>query len=120
MTVTYEQWEAEVPLAIKGDTVWRVEAYRLGMFLHDLAWVDYDKLLKHRKTRGTADQLYRASSNISSNVVEGYSRDTGKARSTVYEYALGSARETRDWYFKARHVLAERVVNHRMEVCTQV
>lgn len=116
----YEQWEEDVPLVIREDTLWRVEAYRLGLFFADLAWVDADKLLANRKARGIADQLFRASANISSNVAEGYSRDTGKARSTFYEYALGSARESRDWYFKGRRVFSERVVQHRLDLCKQI
>ena len=90
--MTYEEWEANVPAVLKEDTLWRVEAYRLGLFLSDLTWEDAAKLLKDRRTWGVADQLYRAAGNISSNVGEGYSRCTGKDRARFYEYALGSAR----------------------------
>ncbi len=69
---------------------------------------------------GTADQLYRAASNITSNISEGYSRGTGKDRARFYEYALGSIRETRDWYYKSRHVLEERVVAHRLGLCSEL
>ena len=118
--MTYEEWEATVPTAIKEDTLWRVEAYRLGLFLSDIAWEDVTKLLKDRRTWSTADQLYRAGGNISSNVAEGYSRCTGKDRARFYEYALGSARETRDWYYKGRHVLDAAVVGHRIELYTRI
>lgn len=33
--MTYEEWEKAVPLGIKGDTVWRIEAYRLSLFAAD-------------------------------------------------------------------------------------
>jgi hypothetical protein len=36
------------------------------------------------------------------------------------EYALGSARESRDWYYKSRHVLTELVVEHRVDLCSQI
>jgi four helix bundle protein len=111
---------ATVPSDIRDDTLWRIEAYRLGLFLSDLAWSDAGELLKNRRTAGIADQLYRATGNISSSIGEGYSRDTGRARSTFYEYSVGSAREARDWYFKSRHVLAETVVSHRIDLCTQI
>jgi four helix bundle protein len=91
-----------------------------GAVLSDLAWNDAGKLLLNRRTSAVADQLYRSTGNISSNVSEGYSRNTGKARATYYEYAVGSARESRDWYFKARRVLSIRVVQHRIELCTQI
>jgi four helix bundle protein len=51
---------------------------------------------------GLSDQLYEAVGSVSANLAEGYSRGTGKDRARFYEYALGSARESRDWYFKAR------------------
>ena len=35
--MTFEEWALAVPPEIKGDTVWKVEAYRLGLFLSDLA-----------------------------------------------------------------------------------
>jgi hypothetical protein len=37
-----------------------------------------------------------------------------------YEYSLGSAREARDWYYKGRHILGLAVVNHRLELLTEV
>src|SRR5258706_2899053 len=119
-SMTYEEWEIQVPDAIKGDTVWRVKAYKLALFLCDLAWHDVGVLLKNRRTRDIADQLGRATARISASVTEGYSRDTGKARSTFYEYALGSARESRDWYYKGRQVLKPDVVTHRLALCTEI
>jgi four helix bundle protein len=67
-----------------------------------------------------SDQLYRAAGSISANLAEGYSRGTGKDRARFYEYALGSARESRDWYFKARHILGENVFHHRLELLTRI
>jgi four helix bundle protein len=97
-----------------------MESYRLGLFLADLAWHDALKLTKNRLTLAIADQLFRAASNVSPNISEGYSRGTGKDRARFYEYALGSVRECRDWYYKARHVLDETVVQHRLDLCTQL
>jgi four helix bundle protein len=115
-----EEWEAGVPDEIRTDSLWKMEAYRIGLFLADLAWVDAGKLLKDVRSLGTADQLSRAVGKLSSNVAEGYSRGTGKSRATFYEYALGSARETRDWYYKGRHVLKDKVAIHRIRLCTQL
>ena len=118
--MTYEQWEAQVPPELKADTLWRVKAYRLGLFLSDLAWYDSLKLGKNRRTVATADQLYRAASNVSSNISEGYSRGTGRDRARLYEYALGSVRESRDWYYKGRHILDSTVIAHRLGLCTEL
>ena len=72
------------------------------------------------RTRSLADQLYRSLGSISANIAEGYSKGTGKDRARFYEYALGSARESRDWYFKARHVLGDEVVEHRIGQQTRI
>jgi four helix bundle protein len=118
--MTYEHWEADVPEEIRADTLWKVEAYRLSLFLSDLVWPDTTVLMRDRRLLDVADQLYRAAAKVSASVAEGYSRDTGKARSTFYEYALGSARETRDWYYKSRRKLRSAVVKHRIQLCTQI
>lgn len=118
--MTYEEWEAQVPQEFTRDSLWKMEANRLGLFLADLAWHDACKLAKNRLTLGIADQLFRAASNVSPNISEGYSRGTGKDRARFYEYALGSVRECRDWYYKARHVLDEAVIQHRLGLCTQL
>jgi four helix bundle protein len=77
-------------------------------------------LAKDRRTRTLSDQLYRALGSISANIAEGYSRGTGKDRARFYEYALGSGRESRDWYYKARHVLDNTVIEHRLSLHTQI
>jgi four helix bundle protein len=118
--MTFDDWQKAVPESIRCDTVWKMEAYRLGLFASDLAWKDGAKLMRDPRATSTADQLCRAAGNISSNVAEGYSRGTGKDRVRFYEYALGSAREARDWYFKARVVLGPKVTAHRIGIMTQL
>ena len=116
----YVEWQAGVPDEIKGDSLWKLEVYRLGLFAADIAWQDALVLNKNPLTRGLADQLYRAVCSISANIAEGYSRSTGKDRARFLEYSLGSARESRDWYFKSRHTLKEEVVKHRIDLLTQI
>ena len=118
--MTYEEWEAGVPEAIKGDSLWKMTAYRLALFASEIGWHDVTRLMKDRRTLGLADQLYRALGSIGANLAEGYSRGTGKDRARFYEYALGSARENRDWYYKGRHILTEAIVGHRLELLTRV
>ena len=116
----YDDWQLSVPDAIKGDSLWRLEVYRLGLFVSDIAWEDALLLGKNPPTRSMADQLFRAVSSISANIGEGYSRSTGKDRARFLEYSLGSAREARDWYYKSRHVLKEEVSKHRLDLLTQI
>ena len=116
----YEEWEATIPEAITGDALWRVQAYRLALFAADIAWEDVSRLAEDRRTRALADQLYRSLGSVGANIAEGYSRSSGRDRARFYEYALGSARESRDWYYKARHVLDDSVIEHRLSLQTQM
>jgi four helix bundle protein len=116
----YEGWERTVPEVIKGDSLWKMTAYRLALFLADVGWDDVTKLMQDRRTRALSDQLYRALGSIGANLAEGYSRGSGKDRAGFYEYALGSARESRDWYYKGRYILGKAVVQHRLELLTRV
>ena len=118
--MNYEEWARSVPDEITGDSLWKMEAYRLALFTADAGWHDVTKLMQDKRTLELSDQLYRALGSISANLAEGYSRGTGKDRARFYEYALGSARESRDWYYKGRHVLGEEVTGHRLGLLTQI
>jgi len=118
--VEYEEWASSVPKEITGDSLWKMEAYRLALFAADVGWHDVTTLSQDKRTLGLSDQLYRALGSISANLAEGYSRGTGKDRARFYEYALGSARESRDWYYKGRHVLGQEITYNRMNLLTQI
>jgi len=116
----YDEWQEGIPDEIRGDSLWKLEVYRLGLFVADIAWQDALALSKTLLTRDLANQLYRAVCSISANIAEGYSRSTGKDRARFLEYSLGSAREARDWYYKSRHTLKEEVIKHRIDLLTQI
>jgi len=118
--MNYATWLKAVPDSITNDSLWKMAAYRLALFLSDVAWADVTKLNGDNRTRSLADQLFRAVGSISANLAEGYSRGTGRDRARFYEYALGSARETRGWYFKGRHVLDPRVTEHRLNFLAEI
>lgn len=117
---SYEGWLLEIPAEITDDSLWKMETYRLGLFIGDIAWYDATKLISDRRALKLSDQLYRATGLISANVAEGYSRGTGKDRARFYEYSLGSARESRDWYYKGRHILGAQIIDHRLKLLTQI
>lgn len=109
-----------VPVEITGDSLWKMEAYRLSLFAADVAWHDVTKLSADLRTRSLSDQLYRAVGSLAANISEGYSRSSGKDRARFYEYALGSAREARGWYYKGRHLLSNTVASHRLRLATGI
>jgi four helix bundle protein len=118
--MNFRTWEAEVTEDIRQDALWKVEAYRLGLFVADIGWHDVTKLMQDRRTLALSDQLYRALGSISANIAEGYSRSTGKDRARFLEYALGSARESRDWYHKGRYILGQEISYHRIKLLTSI
>lgn len=118
--MTYEDWERTVPPEFTGDSLWNMEVYRWSLFLADIAWKDVTKLIGDQRTIGLANQLNRAIGSIGANLSEGYSRQSGKDQARFYEYALGSARESRTWYYDGRHVLGESVTSHRLKLLTKI
>lgn len=118
--MNFDEWVKTVPQTITDDPLWKVEAYRLGLFAADIGWHDVTRLIQDKRTLDLSDQLYRSLGSISANIAEGYSRSTGKDRARFYEFALGSARESRDWYYKSRYVLGDEVACHRLNFMTQI
>ena len=118
--MTFESWKEQVPDSIQDDPLWGMRVYQLSLFASDVCWRDAGTLRDDDRTKSLADQLYRAVGSVGANIAEGYSRGTGKDRARFYEYALGSARESRDWYFKGRFVLGEEVTRHRLKFMTEI
>src|ERR1017187_7888884 len=118
--MNFEEWVKSVFGEITGDSLWKMEAYRLALFAANLCWRDVTKVIGGRRPRDIASQLYRALGSIEANISEGYSRGSGRDRARFYEYALGSARESRGWYYKGRYVLGDSVAEHRLKLLTQM
>lgn len=118
--MNYETWLKTVPPEFTQDALWHAEFYRLALFVSELAWPDATKLAADRRTLGLSDQLLRAVGSVAANIAEGYSRSSGKDQARFYEYALGSAREARGWYYQGRHALTEPVAQHRIQLQTRL
>jgi len=116
----YADWEAPVPTDIRNDVLWSATVYRQALFVAKIGWEDITKLAADSRTRSLADQLCRALGSISANFAEGYSRSTDKDRARFFEYSLGSARESRDWYYKAEFALPEGVMEHRINLLMDI
>ena len=116
----YAEWLETVPSEITNDPIWKLDVYRLALFADDIGWNDVLVLSKNNLMWGVADQLHRSLGSISANLTEGYSRSKGLDRARYIEISLGSARESRDWYYKSRHVLPAEVIKHRMGLTTRI
>jgi four helix bundle protein len=116
----YAEWLETVPSEITNDPIWKLEVYRLALFAGDIGWQDVLALSKNKLMYSVADQLHRSLDSISANLTEGYSRSKGLDRARFMEISLGSARESRDWYYKSKQALSTEVVKHRMGLMTHI
>ncbi len=108
------------PRSERDDPLSRMQAYRLARELLKDCWTDAEKTKHHETTQKVSAQLYAAIGSIAANLAEGYSRSSGKDRARIFEYALGSVRESMTWYYAAEPVLGENVVNERLDKLEQI
>jgi four helix bundle protein len=99
-----------VAYGTSNDPLFRMRAYQIANDLLQAAWLDAKTLSRDPVTVQIAGQLYTAVGSISANLGEGYSRSSGIDRSRIFEYALGSVRESMTWYQAARPVLGDLVL----------
>jgi len=116
----FDEWCRDAANVPQGDPVWRLPAYQLAMYCSEIAWQDVSALARRPVTAPLAPQLYRALGSIGANLSEGYSRSSGRDRVRLYEYSLGSARESVVWYHLARPILGEDTVRHRTETLQRI
>jgi four helix bundle protein len=102
------------------DPLWRNTSYRLAITLVEHAWDDCTALDKDPSTRPVAGQMYRALGSIGANIAEGFSRSSPRDRVRFLEYALGSARESRNWYRASRPVLPRSRVEQQCELIGRI
>src|SRR5688572_2593092 len=96
------------------DPLARMRVYQIARDLVPDSWIDCDKLRHHPVTQSLSAQLYAAASSIAANLGEGYSRSSGRDRAKIFEYALGSVRESMSWYRSAEPVLTSEIAGHRL------
>jgi four helix bundle protein len=118
--MNYQEWLGSVSESITKDSLWSFETYRKALFLSDLAWLDCEKLSSDALGRGTAWQLIDSAGSIAANIEEGFGRGFGKDYARFLRIALGSARESRGWYYRGRHAFNPDVVEHRMKLLDEI
>lgn len=116
----YEEWKEQVPACLKEDALWQFDAYRKALFLFDLTWADCELLKGDLRGRVIWSQLIRSAGSISANMEEGYGRGFSKDRDHYLRIALGSARETRGWFFRCRHIISRDMLDQRIKHSSEI
>ena len=116
----YIAWERQVPSELRADVIWTLDVYRYALFGSWLAHRDATQLLQSPLGASLADQLVRAAESTSARLAEGYSRFHVGDRTRYYEYALGSARETRHHYANAIPILGPESCRARIALHSRV
>ena len=111
----FRAWEACAPTSFQGDLIWRFHAYRVALYLVDLAASDARGLHARRCSNDRVDQLVRAVGSISANVSAGFGRSRPADRARFFGIALGSLREGLSWYRALRADLPDGVAETRFE-----
>lgn len=119
--MTYDEWEQNVHQRVKDEPAWALFGYRKALFLHDLVWLDCDKLDADRRGRAITSQIIRSTGSISANIEEGFGRGIGGKEYLHYlRISIGSARETKGWYWRGRHLLTPEVLDHRLGLLDEI
>jgi four helix bundle protein len=118
--VSYAEWEQSVPDEIRRESLWSFAGYRKALFLYDICWLDCEKLVKHPLGQPVARQLIRSVGSVTANIEEGQGRGFSQDRDHFLRIALGSARESKGWYYRAKALLTEKVLDHRLGLLGEV
>ena len=102
------------------DPLARMRAYQLAVELRGESWPDIDELRHQPAMLKTAEQLYAAIGSISARLAEGYSRSSGRDRARIFEYALGSTRESMEWYQSGSPVLGKEITIARLDKLEEI
>ena len=116
MIANYDEWLEGVPDSIKNDALWDMDTYRNALFVFDSAWYDCETLLEHPLGK----PLARSSGSVPANMEEGFGRGFGKDYARFLRIAIGSARESRGWYYRSHHILSSNVIEYRIDLLDKI
>jgi four helix bundle protein len=119
--MTYDEWEQGVHQRVKDDPAWGLFGYRKALFLHDLVWKDCEKFDSDHRGKAITGQIIRSTGSISANIEEGFGRGIGGKEYLYYlRISIGSARETKGWYWRGHHLLTSAVLDHRLGLLDEI
>ncbi len=118
--LTFEAWIETVHDGVKKEPIWQSLAYRKALFFHECVWHDFDILRRDIRGKAIMEQLIRSAGSISANLEEGHGRGYGKQRNWFFKVAIGSARESKGWYWRAHPLFSKEVLDARLALIDEV
>lgn len=117
----FDEWQRGVPERVKAEPAWEFYAYRKALFLYEHVWEDCEMFVRDPRGKAVAQQVIRSVGSISANIEEGYGRGIG-SKSYLYflSVSIGSARETKGWYFRSRRLLSATVLDQRLALVDEI
>ena len=117
---SFEEWLETVPEHIRRGPLWASVVYQKALFLYDLCWFDCEEWRNDSRGKAIMEQIIRSCGSISANFEEGYGRGFGNDYARFLSYAIGSARETQGWYYRAHYLTKPAVLTHRLQLCDEI
>jgi four helix bundle protein len=118
--LSFEEWQAQVPATILSERFWQLIAYQKGLYLYDLVWKDTTPWLSDIRGHELARQIVRSAGSITANIEEGFGRGIGKQLVYFYSVSLGSARETKGWYYRAKAIVTPQILQERISLVSEI
>jgi len=113
-------WVAAAHSGMKREPLWKSVVYQKALFFYECVWRDCEILQADVRGRSVVQQLIRSAGSISANLEEGHGRGYGKQRNWFWTVAIGSARESKGWYWRARHLLSDAVLDDRLSLVDEI
>ncbi len=113
--LSYQEWLLTVDKMVTRWSMWRLEVYRLSMYLAELAFLDLNRIVAQEPAFEGDDFLLQATK-VGAKIAFGHGPNFRTIQLEGFNEALESARAARHWYEHAALWLGVERSRHRLRV----